>query len=80
MISKLAQLAASATIVAALSACQSEGPSARVAAAGSVSPVSPVTTPAGCGDDGGGFGANVRHFGETTPWSESPFLNPCWPN
>lgn len=30
--------------------------------------------------DNGGFGGNVRHFGNATPWSENPFSNPCWPN
>ena len=40
-----------------------------------------VHTPAGCPvSDDGGFGADVRHLGTTTPWSDNPFLNPCWPN
>ena len=40
-----------------------------------------VRTPDNCPlSDDGGFGADVRHFGNTTPWSENPFLNPCWPN
>jgi hypothetical protein len=26
------------------------------------------------------LGNRVRNFGNTTPWSESPFLNPYWPN
>jgi hypothetical protein len=30
--------------------------------------------------DDGGFGADVRHFGNTTPWSENPFFHPCSPN
>jgi hypothetical protein len=40
-----------------------------------------VRTPDNCPlSDEGGFGADVRHLGNTTPWSENPFLNPCWPN
>jgi hypothetical protein len=40
-----------------------------------------VRTPDNCpASDDGGFGADVRHFGNETPWSENPFLNPCWPN
>jgi hypothetical protein len=39
----------------------------------------PVETVVGCGDDNGGFGAPVRHFGEPTPFSDDPFRNPCWP-
>ena len=40
-----------------------------------------VTTPENCPAFGdGGSGDYVRNFGNTTPWSENPFLNPCWPN
>jgi hypothetical protein len=39
-----------------------------------------VETPEDCPYDDAGFGAAVRHFGETTPGSENPYLNPCWPN
>jgi hypothetical protein len=39
----------------------------------------PVETVVGCGEDNGGFGAPVRHFGEPTPFSDDPFRNPCWP-
>ena len=30
----------------------------------------------GCGDDDTG---TSRHFGTPTPFSDNPFLNPCWP-
>jgi hypothetical protein len=30
--------------------------------------------------DENGFAGYGRYFGSTTPWSENPFLNPCWPN
>jgi hypothetical protein len=66
-------------LAAALSAC-AESASPRLAAAtpGPHPHVGAVHTLQDCGNDDGGFGAPVRHFGNPTPFSENPF-NWCWP-
>jgi hypothetical protein len=70
-------------IATALAGCTAS-PGLRVATAQSASSqahLDGVTTPENCpAFDDRGSGAYVRHFGDTTPWSENPFLNPCWPN
>jgi hypothetical protein len=79
MRTKCVMVALTVAFASALAACQSAAPQQRVASA-SNSYVGPVESPENCPWDDGGFGAPVRHFGETTPGSENPFLNPCWPN
>src|SRR5262249_37411035 len=68
-----------ALALAGLAACQSPPVPSRVVSTQGA-PLGTVETPTGCGTDDGGFGADVRHFGDPTPWSDNPFLNPCWPN
>jgi hypothetical protein len=59
---------------ASLAACGTAPASQRVASTQST--LVPVETTQNCPIDGG-YG---RHFGNPTPESENPFLNPCWPN
>ena len=66
-------------LAGASAGCQSELPSQRTASM-SKTHVGFVETLEDCSYDDGGFGAAVRHFGETTSGSENPYLNPCWPN
>lgn len=78
---RLVDVVAVVALAAGLAGC--EAPPTRVASAQSTNSglhFSVVSTPENCPSDDYGFGANVRHNGETTPWSENPFLNPCWPN
>jgi len=78
---RLVEVALVVALAAGLAGC--EAPPARLATAqsgNSGAHLGAVTTPEVCPSDDGGFGADVRHFGNTTPWSENPFLNPCWPN
>jgi hypothetical protein len=67
------------TFVSTLGACQSAS-TPQTGTSAQNERLSPVETPENCPSDDGGFGADVRHFGDTTPWSENPYLNPCWPN
>jgi hypothetical protein len=80
---RLVKLAVVAALAAGLVGCAAP-PAPRVATSQSASSrvhLGAVTTPENCpAFDSGGSGAYVRHFGDTTPWSENPFLNPCWPN
>jgi hypothetical protein len=81
MRSRLIILMLTLTCVSALVACQSAStPHSGTSAQNADARLSPVETPENCPSDDSGFGANVRHFGDTTPWSENPYLNPCWPN
>jgi hypothetical protein len=76
---KFVTLALTLAVAGALAACQS-GPASQRIASTSNSYLGPVESSENCPRDDGGFGAPVRHFGETMPGSENPFLNPCWPN
>lgn len=76
---RLVVLTLTCALAAGLIACQSEPAPTRVVSSQSTS-LGPVESPERCPSDDGGFGADVRHLGQTTPWSENPFLNPCWPN
>ena len=80
---RLVDVAVTVALAAALTGCAAS-PSLRVATTQSASPqvhLGVVTTPESCpAFDDRGPGAYVRYFGDTTPWSENPFLNPCWPN
>jgi hypothetical protein len=66
-------------LASALTACQS-GPGPQRTASTPNTYVAPVEAPVNCPWDDGPFGAPVRHFGNVTPGSENPYLNPCWPN
>ncbi len=77
---KLLAIAASA-LVAGLSGCKAPTSFQRVAAAPALAAPSPsdaVRAVRDCGSGDGGFGAPVRHLGNTTPFSENPFSG-CWP-
>ena len=77
---RLANLAVVAALAAGLASCAAPQAS-RVATAQSAVHLGAVTSLENCPAFGDGRpGAYVRHFGDTTPWSENPFLNPCWPN
>jgi len=67
-------------LTAALAACQGASAPQRVVSTQNSHLLASVQTPENCPSDDGGFGADFRHFGDTTPRSENPFLNPCWPN
>jgi len=74
-------IAAAIALAASISACGTSTPLPRVASAqvpGSQPHLGAVHTSQDCGDDNGGFGAPVRHFGNPTPFSDNPF-NVCWP-
>ena len=79
MTRRLITLTSVLTCLSALSACESASTPPTDTSAQNAR-LSPVEAPENCPYDGSGFGANVRHFGDTTPWSENPYLNPCWPN
>ena len=72
------------TLAASLIGCATSSPSPRLALTQTTTTTPQlelVHTTENCPvSDDGGFGADVRHFGDTTPSSENPFLNPCWPN
>jgi hypothetical protein len=77
---RLADLAVVAALAAGLASCAAPQAS-RVATAQSAVHLGAVTTTENCPAFGdGGSGDYVRNLGSTTPWSENPFLNPCWPN
>ena len=80
---RLVDVAIVVAFATALAGC-GDSPAPRLAAgqsAGSPVHLGAVTTPENCpAFDDGGSGDYVRNFGSTTPWSENPFLNPCWPN
>ena len=80
MRSRCFAIAAAFTLAAAVGACSTANSSPRFGAAQPVAPprFGAVHTLQDCGNDDGGFGAPVRHFGNPTPFSESPF-NWCWP-
>ena len=63
-------------LTAALAACQGASAPQRVVSAQNTHLLASVQTPENCPSDDGGFGADFRHFGDTTPWSANPFLNP----
>jgi hypothetical protein len=79
MRTKFVMVALTLALASALAACQS-GPAPQRTASTSSVYLAPVVTPENCPYDDGPFGAPVRHFGNITPGSENPFLNPCWPN
>ena len=77
---RLANLAVVAALAAGLASCAAPQAS-RVAAAQTAAHLGAVTILENCPAFGdGGSGDYVRNFGNTTAWSENPFLNPCWPN
>jgi hypothetical protein len=75
---RLVKLSVVAALASGLVSCAAP-PAPRVAAAQSASSGvhwGAVTTLENCpAFDGGGSGAYVRHFGDSTPWSENPFLS-----
>jgi hypothetical protein len=78
---RLIEVVVVVALAAGLAGC--EAPPARLATAQSANSgvnLGAVTTPDVCPSDNAGFSADVWHFGNTTPWSENPFLNRCWPN
>jgi predicted small lipoprotein YifL len=81
MKARVLSVAGAMALAASLSACGTSTPLLRVASAqvpGSQPHLAVVQTSQDCGDDNGGFGAPLRHFGNPTPFSENPF-NACWP-
>jgi hypothetical protein len=80
MRTKSVMFALTLALAGALAACQSGPAQQRVASASRSAYLAPVVTPENCPYDDGPFGAPVRHFGNVTPGSDNPFLNPCWPN
>jgi len=84
MTTRFTYLTAAIALAVSLVACETAPLPQRATLAQNTTPdvrMDVVRTPDNCPlSDDGGFGADVRHFGNTTPWSENPFLNPCWPN
>jgi hypothetical protein len=80
MRTKSVMFALTLALAGALAACQSGPAQQRVASTSRSAYLAPVVTPENCPYDDGPFGAPVRHFGNVTPGSDNPFLNPCWPN
>jgi hypothetical protein len=73
-------IAVATALAASLGACESTPSPSRLASAHGAQ-MAVVHSPVGCGaSDENGFAGYGRYFGNTTPWSENPFLNPCWPN
>jgi hypothetical protein len=75
-------LAVATALAAGLGACAAPALPSRLASAQSASATAPlavVHSPVNCSDENGFIGYG-RYFGNTTAWSENPFLNPCWPN
>jgi hypothetical protein len=78
MTSRFVVIAVATALTASLGACETTPSSSRLASA---EPRAVVHSPVDCrASDENGFAGYGRYFGNTTPWSENPFLNPCWPN
>ena len=72
-------IAVATALAASLGACDTTPSPSRLASAQDV-PMTAVQSPDCRASDENGFAGYGRYFGNTTPWSENPFLNPCWPN
>jgi hypothetical protein len=72
-------IAVATAVAASLAACDTTPSPNRLASAQGV-PMAVVQSPDCRASDENGFAGYGRYFGSTTPWSENPFLNPCWPN
>jgi hypothetical protein len=80
MTSRFIVIAVATALTASLGACETTPSSSRLASAQGA-PMAVVHSPVDCRtSDENGFAGYGRYFGNTTPWSENPFLNPCWPN
>jgi hypothetical protein len=84
MTTRIVSIALAAALAASLGACATEPSASRLASA-ERTPVAAslgvVHSPADCaGAEENSFGGCSRPFGNTTPWAENPYLNPCGPN
>jgi hypothetical protein len=78
MTSRFIAIATATALAAGLAACTSAPSSSRLASAQSTPTTAPFAVVHSLADcPASDFS---RNFGATTPWSENPYLNPCWPN